>query len=45
MVIMMIIIRTLLPHVDDKGEVRLEAVSRSSPYVDYAFYRLGYKME
>lgn len=38
-IMIIIIIRTLLPRFDDKGEVRPEADSRSSPLVDYVFYR------
>lgn len=44
-IIMIIIIRTLLPRFDDKGEVRPEAVSRSSPPVDYLFYRPRHGIE
>lgn len=44
-IIMIIIIRTLLPRFDDKGEVRPEAVSRSSPPVHYVFYRPAARIE
>lgn len=44
MVIMMIKIRTLLSRFDDKGEARLEAISRSSLAIDYVFYRPAHGM-